>query len=137
MSRDDTGGRDGGPEDGPILVVDDDPHLCEALANLLEHAGHRVLRAHDGATALALAREHAPGLLVLDDRGPLMDGEAVLGELGRQLEPAPPALLLSASSGPLARVRAMGGVGLEKPFNARELLAAVDLHRRRVSREAS
>ncbi len=137
MSADDAQDGDDASREGPILVVDDDPHLCEALANLLEHAGHRVLQAHDGAGALALAREHAPRLLVLDDRRPGMDGEAVLGELGRQLAPAPPALLLSASSGPLARVRAMGGVGLEKPFNARELLAAVDRHRRRVSREAS
>lgn len=138
MSTGDEHDADGGPEDGPILVVDDDPHLREALAQILEHEGHRVLTAGDGPTALAMTREHAPGLLVVDDAMPGMDGETVLGELRRLLPDAPPAIFLSAAADALMRVRARGvGIGLEKPFNVRELLVAVERHRRKVAREAS
>lgn len=126
-------------EDGPILVVDDDPHLREALAKILEHEGFKVIQAPDGPTAIRLANDHAPGLLVLDYMMPGMDGEMVLAALRREhgLD-APPALLLTAATEPLARARRMGAViGLEKPFNVPELLAAVDRHRRRVRRDAS
>ncbi len=138
MSTGDAHDEDDGPEDGPILVVDDDPHLRDALAQILEHEGHRVIQAPDGPTALAMTREHAPGLLVVDDAMPGMDGEAVLGELQRQVPDAPPALLMTAAERSLARVRERGvGVGLEKPFNVRELLVLVERHRRKVRRGAS
>ncbi len=126
-------------EDGPILVVDDDRHLREALAKILEHEGHRVLQAPDGPTAVRMAMEHRPDLLVLDYMMPGMNGEMVLGALRRELHhDTPPALLLTATLDPVERASRMGAVaGLEKPFNVPELLAAVEQHRRRLTRERS
>jgi len=131
--------KDDNRDDGPILVVDDDPHLREALVCILEDEGHRVIQAADGPTAVRLAKRHAPDLMVVDDSMPGMTGERVIGELRRALQvDTPPALLISADPGPLNRVRSLGTVvGLEKPFNVPELLVAVERHRRRSSRDAS
>lgn len=125
--------------EGPILVIDDDPHLREAIARILQSEGHDVLTAPDGPTALELTRRHAPGLLVLDFMMPGMDGGMVIDKLREELhEAAPPTLLLTASGRPHERAEEIGAVmGLEKPFNVPELLDAVDRHRRRTKREAS
>ncbi|HEU4924285.1 MAG TPA: EAL domain-containing protein [Burkholderiales bacterium] len=75
-----------------VLVADDNRANREALAALLESAGHRVLRAADGREALSRAREVCPDLVISDVLMPLMDGY----ELARRLraEPATAAVAL-------------------------------------------
>ena len=75
-----------------VLVADDNRANREALAVLLESAGHRVLRAADGREALSRAREARPDLVISDVLMPLMDGY----ELARRLraEPATAAVAL-------------------------------------------
>jgi diguanylate cyclase (GGDEF)-like protein len=75
-----------------VLVADDNRANREALAALLESAGHRVLRAADGREALSRAREACPDLVISDVLMPLMDGY----ELARRLraEPATAAVAL-------------------------------------------
>ena len=68
-----------------ILVADDNRANREALAALLEHAGHDVVRAADGREALARAEETRPALVISDVLMPLMDGY----ELVRRLRAAP------------------------------------------------
>ena len=68
-----------------ILVADDNRANREALAALLESAGHRVVRATDGREALARAREARPDLVISDVLMPLMDGY----ELARRLKADP------------------------------------------------
>jgi DNA-binding NarL/FixJ family response regulator len=54
-----------------VVLADDDVLLREGLASLLERAGFRVLgQAGDAAKLLALVREHAPDLVVVDIRMP-------------------------------------------------------------------
>ena len=58
-----------------ILIVDDDPDLQEALADLLQTTGYRVSSADDGAKALQRLRESdAPCLILVDLMMPVMDG---------------------------------------------------------------
>jgi CheY-like chemotaxis protein len=58
-----------------ILVVDDDVDAADALASLLQSAGHGDARvAYTGATALALALEFVPTVLLLDLDLPDMSG---------------------------------------------------------------
>ena len=58
-----------------ILVVEDDPEIREAVATLLESAGHDVVTACHGRHALdRLAHETKPGVIVLDYQMPEMDG---------------------------------------------------------------
>ena len=59
----------------PILLVEDDLLLRDALVVDLESLGLRVLTAENGVDALALAREVSrPSLIVLDLNMPVMDG---------------------------------------------------------------
>ena len=66
-----------------MLIVDDHPVVRRGLRVLLEvQDGIEVVgEAGDGATALALAAEHVPDVILLDLKLPGMDGIAVLGEL--------------------------------------------------------
>ena len=49
-----------------ILVVDDDPDFVEATRMVLDKAGHKVISASNGKSALRRAREDKPDLIVLD-----------------------------------------------------------------------
>jgi diguanylate cyclase (GGDEF)-like protein/PAS domain S-box-containing protein len=64
-----------------ILVVDDRPSNREYLLALLRFAGHEALEAHDGAQALALARESHPDLIITDILMPTMDGYEFVQQL--------------------------------------------------------
>lgn len=64
-----------------ILVVDDDPDICEIVQVNLEGAGYNVMVASDGAEALEVARKYLPDLIILDVLMPELDGWRVLEEL--------------------------------------------------------
>ena len=84
-----------------VLVVDDDADLREAVAELLEHHGYRVLQAVDGREALDLLRDCRgdPCLVLLDMLMPGMNGAEVLAVLrqGQRLG-ALPVVVCSASA---------------------------------------
>src|SRR5688572_9865553 len=73
------------PTMATILVADDTRANREALAALLESAGHEVLRTVDGREALERARETRPDLVISDVLMPMMDGY----ELARRLKADP------------------------------------------------
>ncbi|HXI55214.1 MAG TPA: response regulator [Polyangia bacterium] len=115
---------------GPVLVVDDDFSIREAVGELLEDAGYQVQLAENGAVALAAVRRPAkPALLLLDMMMPVMsgfellelleDGDADLNQV--------PIVVLSAFSAPLGPAGAKGGVKacLCKPVKAALLLETV------------
>jgi DNA-binding response OmpR family regulator len=116
-----------------ILVVEDDLTLLETLEYNLVAEGHEVLTAADGLTALEVARDDQPDLIVLDIMLPGIDGFEVCRIL-RQ-EATVPILMLTARAEEVDRV-----VGLEmgaddylvKPFSMRELMARVKALLRRV-----
>jgi signal transduction histidine kinase/ActR/RegA family two-component response regulator len=57
-----------------VLLVDDNVDFVESLALLLERMGHQVRMAHDGETALGVAREFAPQVAFLDIGLPRING---------------------------------------------------------------
>ncbi|MBN1758400.1 MAG: MEDS domain-containing protein [Chitinispirillaceae bacterium] len=57
-----------------ILVVDDDPGIAEIIAEVLREPGDSVRSAEDGATALRLAGERIPDVVLLDIKLPDIDG---------------------------------------------------------------
>jgi signal transduction histidine kinase len=67
-----------------ILVVDDNRDALESLAMLMEMAGHEVLTAADGETALAVAARSLPEVVLLDLGLPRLDGY----EVGRRIRAA-------------------------------------------------
>ncbi len=109
-----------------ILVVDDERILLDTLRYNLVKAGYEVRTAADGETALRIARQDSPDLVLLDVMLPKIDGFDVCRTL-RQ-ESAIPILMLTARDEEVDKV-----LGLElgaddyltKPFSMRELMARV------------
>jgi HAMP domain-containing protein/CheY-like chemotaxis protein/signal transduction histidine kinase len=69
------------PEDSVVLIVEDDPHYSRVMVELAKEEGFKVLVAHRGADALALARAHHPTAISLDIFLPDMLGWTVLSQL--------------------------------------------------------
>jgi CheY-like chemotaxis protein len=68
---------------GPVLVVEDDPDIRQALAELLEDEGYDCLLAEHGADALETLRQRTPSLLLVDLLMPVMDGVELITRLRR------------------------------------------------------
>lgn len=109
-----------------VLVVDDDPNVCELVSLYLEREGFNIEAVHDGEAALASFQRTRPDLIVLDLMLPLMDGFEVCRRVRRESET--PIIMLTAREDEIDRI-----LGLEmgaddyvpKPFNPRELVARV------------
>jgi HAMP domain-containing protein/CheY-like chemotaxis protein len=67
--------------DSVVLIVEDDPHYSRVMVDLAKGEGFKVLVAHRGADALALARAHHPTAISLDIFLPDMLGWTVLSQL--------------------------------------------------------
>jgi DNA-binding NarL/FixJ family response regulator len=91
-----------------VLIVDDHPVVRQGLRVLLEVQDEIEVagEAGDGATALALAADTAPDVILLDLKLPGMDGLAVLDELKARGVPAR-VLVLTSATEPTAASRAM------------------------------
>jgi PAS domain S-box-containing protein len=79
-----------------VLVVDDDPAVLEALADILDLSRIPVLTAANGQEAIAVfSRQQAEiGLVILDILMPVMNGGLALREM-RKLDPTVPVVLAS------------------------------------------
>ena len=81
-----------------ILLVDDEPHVLEVLKVTLEDFGFQLLEAEDGPSALKMARDKKPDLVILDVMLPSMSGLEVCKAL-REENSEMPVILLTARSG--------------------------------------
>ena len=68
-----------GPKD--VLVVEDEPYLCDLIADVLEAEGHTTRKASNGLDALELLSDRPPQLVLLDLMMPVMDGWEFMTEL--------------------------------------------------------
>ena len=82
-------------EGASILVVDDDVDTCRNLSDILTDMGYHVDTAHDGPTALGLARRRRYDVALLDFKMPGMDGLTLYREL-RKLRAETVAIVVSA-----------------------------------------
>lgn len=57
-----------------VLVIDDDPRICQLIAMGFERRGYTVFEATDGRTGLKLFNAHHPDLVITDILMPVMDG---------------------------------------------------------------
>lgn len=106
-----------GEESGKcILVVDDEENIAKTLEALLRSRGYSVVRASDGKTALRLAVEVLPDLILLDYELPEMDGLEVTEALRSDEATAEiPVLLATAGHIGIEDVQKADGF-LAKPF---------------------
>ena len=109
-----------------ILVVDDDPNICDILKTHFENEGCEVFTANDGVEGLATFKANAPDIVLLDIMMPKMDGQQTLSEIRK--ESSKPVIMVSAKGEVFDKV-----LGLEmgaddfvvKPFELKELSARV------------
>lgn len=81
-----------------ILLVDDDRDICENMADILTDLGYRVDVAHEGRTALELARARPYDVALLDLKMPGMDGLTLYREI-KKVRAEMVALLITAHAG--------------------------------------
>src|SRR5258708_13807801 len=67
-----------------ILIIEDDPIMREALAELLEAEGYSVRKAANGSAGLAAVRFAEPALVITDIHMPETNGAMVITELKEQ-----------------------------------------------------
>jgi len=104
-----------------VLVADDEPPIRLLCQVNLAVAGIGVLQAEDGEEALALARNEAPDLILLDLMMPRLDGWTVAEELAADKRTSDiPVVFLTARATTADRRRAeeLGALGyVLKPFD--------------------
>ncbi len=116
-----------------ILIVDDEQPIREILVYNLKKEGYNVIEASDGITALNIALEQYPDLILLDIMLPKMDGLSVCKRIKNSYNV--PILMLTAKDSEIDKI-----LGLElgaddyitKPFSVRELIARVKANLRKV-----
>ncbi len=114
-----------------VLLADDNADMRDYVARLLRERWI-VDTASDGASALAMARENPPDLVLADIMMPGLSGFELLQQL--RADPRTrvvPVIFLSARAGEEARIEGLQAGAddyLAKPFSARELMARVSTH---------
>lgn len=111
----------------PVLIVEDDAALREALKDTLELSGYEVIEAADGEIALRLLEQRHVGIVVTDVQMKPMDGETLLREIKSRWS-AIPVLLMTAYAVIERAVEAMRAGAcnyLPKPFDPEALVTEV------------
>ena len=116
-----------------VLIVDDEQKIVDLLVHNLGREGYRTIEANDGVTAIEIAREQRPDLILLDLMLPRLDGLSVCKKIKNIYNV--PILMVTAKDNELDKI-----VGLEleaddyitKPFSVREVVARVKANLRKV-----
>ncbi|MFB2967541.1 response regulator [Aerosakkonema sp. BLCC-F183] len=112
-----------------ILVVDDNPDLRSYVSRVLQASGFEVLTARDGAEGFGVAKANHPDLIVTDLMMPMVSGLEMIRMIREQQDlKGTPIILLTAKVDEDTRIEGTelgADIYLAKPFNDRELLAAV------------
>ncbi len=114
-----------------VLVADDDCNTRLLVRTVLEHAGHSVVEAENGSSALSMAEHKRPDLILLDLSMPSMSGAEFMRalrvnpqtrSLAAALYTATP---MNAALRDFIEIYAMAGV-VPKPSEPLELVMAVE-----------
>ena len=124
-----------------ILVVDDEQSIMELLVFNLQKEGYNTLEAYDGITAVEMAMNEKPDLILLDVMIPKLDGISVCKKIRYALNISNiPILMISAKDTESDKI-----VGLEmgaddyitKPFQIREVMARIKANLRKAELNAN
>jgi len=115
-----------------ILIVDDEQPIVDILVYNLKKEGYNTLEANDGLTAVNIALNEKPDLILLDIMLPKMDGLTVCKQIRSKYNV--PILMLTAKDEEIDKI-----LGLElgaddyitKPFSVRELMARIKANLRK------
>ncbi len=121
-----------------ILIVDDEQPIVDILVYNLKKEGYNTIEAGDGITAVDVALEKKPDLILLDIMLPKLDGLSVCKRIKNSLNV--PIIMLTAKDSEIDKI-----LGLElgaddyitKPFSVRELVARVKANLRKIDAVAA
>lgn len=121
-----------------ILIVDDEQPIVDILVYNLKKEGYNTIEASDGMTAVDIALEKKPDLILLDIMLPKLDGLSVCKRIKNLLNV--PIIMLTAKDSEIDKI-----LGLElgaddyitKPFSVRELVARVKANLRKIDAVAA
>lgn len=115
-----------------LLVIDDDPNICELIRLYGEKAGYNVEVAHTGINGLDMYYDMLPDLVILDIMLPGIDGWDVCKEIRRDYET--PIVMLTGKGESYDKIKGLD-IGADdymvKPFDPNELLARIKAVSRR------
>lgn len=113
-----------------ILLIEDNPAICENVAEILALANYQVLTAANGKEGVSMALEHLPDLIVCDIMMPVLDGYGVLHMLhkNKALQTTPFIFLTAkAERTDMRKGMELGADDyITKPFEGTELLSAIE-----------
>ena len=112
-----------------VVIAEDEALIRMDLAEMLQEEGYEVVgQAGDGESAVKLAAEHRPDLVILDVKMPILDGISAAERIGA--EKIAPVLMLTAFSQRelVERARDAGAMAyLVKPFSKADLVPAIEM----------
>jgi len=112
-----------------VVIAEDEALIRLDLKEMLEEEGYSVVgEAGDGETAVALAREHRPDLVILDVKMPVLDGISAAERIAA--DRIAPVLMLTAFSQRelVDRARDAGAMAyLVKPFSKSDVVPAIEM----------
>jgi DNA-binding NtrC family response regulator len=122
-----------------VLVVDDEPAICKALAIALERAGYQALTAQSGDSALALLAAGHVDVMLIDLRIPDTRGDVVF-ELAAATHPhlRRQTVFMTGDLSERAQklIASCKCPMLRKPFELKEMISAVEAVLPRQGRDA-
>jgi response regulator NasT len=112
-----------------VVIAEDEALIRLDLKEMLEEEGYSVVgEASDGETAVKLAEEHRPDLVILDVKMPILDGISAAEQIAK--ERLAPVLMLTAFSQRelVERARDAGAMAyLVKPFSKSDVVPAIEM----------
>jgi two-component system KDP operon response regulator KdpE len=121
-----------------ILIVDDEPQITRVLRTSLDAHGYDLRVANDGQTALQIAADWPPDLMITDLSMPVMDGLELCRRF--RVRSQAPIIVLSVKGEERTKVQALDAGAddyVTKPFGISELLARVRANLRRAPQDES
>ncbi|MDX1977366.1 MAG: hybrid sensor histidine kinase/response regulator [Pseudanabaenaceae cyanobacterium bins.68] len=116
----------------PVLIVDDNPTNLSLLSKVLNQAGLEIAIANNGESALSVAANELPALILLDVMMPGIDGfETCRRFKANPATAAVPIIFMTALNEMINKVKGfnLGAVDyITKPFEEEEVIARVKLH---------
>jgi twitching motility two-component system response regulator PilH len=114
------------------MVVDDSKTIQVVLTRLLGRHGYETLSAYDGESAVSLARQHKPALVLMDVVMPGLNGFQATRELRRDNDPQVanmPVIIMSGNAQPTEefwsrKIKANGF--MSKPFSDDDLFSRIE-----------
>ncbi len=111
-----------------ILVADDEEQLALAIKIRLQSKGYQVIRASDGRSALNIAIEEKPDLILMDVMMPNMDGYSCLREINAKLGRGKIPIIILTARDRMKDLFELEGIEdyVVKPFDHEDLMIRIE-----------